>query len=57
MSDFPSPYNVSMSDRDTKSDIYEYMLDKIAITGQNGQFRNHHIFIHLMVERVAPSSP
>ncbi len=28
-----------MGDRDTKGDVYEYMLAKIAAAGQNGQFR------------------
>ena len=34
-----------MEDRDTKGDLYEYMLSKIASAGQNGQFRTpptHH---------------
>ena len=30
---------VRMDDRDTKGDVYEYMLGKIATAGQNGQFR------------------
>ena len=30
---------VPMEDRDTKGDVYEYMLGKIANAGQNGQFR------------------
>jgi type I restriction enzyme M protein len=30
---------VDMDDRDTKGDVYEYMLGKIATAGQNGQFR------------------
>lgn len=29
--------NVPMDDRDTKGDLYEYMLAKIASAGQNGQ--------------------
>ncbi len=29
----------AMNDRDTKGDVYEYMLGKIASAGQNGQFR------------------
>src|SRR5689334_21706411 len=29
---------VRMDDRDTKGDVYEYMLGKIATAGQNGQF-------------------
>jgi type I restriction enzyme M protein len=31
--------NVPMEDRDTKGDLYEYMLSKIASAGQSGQFR------------------
>ena len=31
--------DVPMDDKDTKGDIYEYMLGKIASAGQNGQFR------------------
>lgn len=31
--------HVPMEDRDTKGDLYEYMLGKIAAAGQNGQFR------------------
>lgn len=30
---------VPMEDRDTKGDLYEYMLGKFASAGQNGQFR------------------
>jgi type I restriction enzyme M protein len=30
---------IPMEDRDTKCDLYEYMLGKIATAGQNGQFR------------------
>jgi type I restriction enzyme M protein len=45
---------VPMEDRDTKGDIYEYMLGKIATAGQNGQFRTPRHIIQLMVELVAP---
>jgi type I restriction enzyme M protein len=45
---------VSMEDRDTKGDVYEYMLGKIATAGQNGQFRTPRHIISLMVELVAP---
>src|SRR5690606_29204850 len=41
---------VPMEDRDTKGDIYEYMLGKIASAGQNGQFRTPRHIIQLMVE-------
>ena len=45
---------VPMEDRDTKGDLYEYMLGKIATAGQNGQFRTPRHIIRLMVEMVAP---
>jgi type I restriction enzyme M protein len=46
---------VPMEDRDTKGDLYEYMLGKIASAGQNGQFRTPRHIIQLMVELMAPS--
>ena len=45
---------VPMEDRDTKGDVYEYMLGKIASAGQNGQFRTPRHIIRLMVELMAP---
>jgi len=45
---------VPMEDRDTKGDLYEYMLGKIASAGQNGQFRTPRHIIQLMVELMAP---
>lgn len=45
---------VQMDDRDTKGDVYEYMLGKIATAGQNGQFRTPRHIIRLMVEMTAP---
>src|SRR5437762_779299 len=45
---------VPMEDRDTKGDLYEYMLGKIATAGQNGQFRTPRHIIRLMVEMTAP---
>src|ERR1700682_1836240 len=47
--------HVPMEDRDTKGDLYEYMLGKIASAGQNGQFRTPRHIIRLMVEMVAPN--
>ena len=44
---------VPMEDRDTKGDVYEYMLGKIATAGQNGQFRTPRHIIRLMVELTA----
>jgi type I restriction enzyme M protein len=46
---------VPMEDRDTKGDFYEYMLGKIATSGQNGQFRTPRHIIRLMVEMTAPN--
>jgi type I restriction enzyme M protein len=46
---------VPMADRDTKGDVYEYMLSKIATAGQNGQFRTPRHIIELMVEMIAPT--
>ena len=46
---------IPMDDRDTKGDLYEYMLGKIASAGQNGQFRTPRHIIQLMVELTAPT--
>jgi type I restriction enzyme M protein len=46
--------HVPMEERDTKGDVYEYMLAKIATAGQNGQFRTPRHVIRLMVELTAP---
>jgi len=61
---FPSPRllanvidqldSIDMADRDTKGDLYEYMLGKIASAGQKGQFRTPRHIIKLMVEMIAP---
>ncbi len=61
---FPSPRllanvidqldSIDMADRDTKGDLYEYMLGKIASAGQNGQFRTPRHIIRLMVEMIDP---
>ena len=46
---------IPMHDRDTKGDLYEYMLGKLASAGQNGQFRTPRHIIQLMVELTAPT--
>ena len=46
---------IDMADRDTKGDLYEYMLGKIASAGQNGQFRTPRHIIKLMVDMTAPT--
>lgn len=43
-----------MGNLDTKGDIYEYLLAKIAGAGQNGQFRTPRHIIQLMVEMMRP---
>lgn len=47
--------NVDMKDRDTKGDVYEYLLGKIASAGQNGQFRTPRHIIRMMVDMVQPT--
>ena len=47
--------DIDMADRDTKGDLYEYMLGKIASAGQNGQFRTPRHIIQLMVDMTAPT--
>lgn len=47
--------DIPMEDRDTKGDLYEYMLGKIASAGQNGQFRTPRHIINLMVNMMAPT--
>jgi type I restriction enzyme M protein len=46
--------DIPMEGRDTKGDVYEYMLSKIASAGQNGQFRTPRHIISLMVEMTRP---
>ena len=45
---------IDMSDRDTKGDLYEYMLSKIASAGTNGQFRTPRHIIKMMVDMSQP---
>ncbi|WP_419994517.1 type I restriction-modification system subunit M [Streptomyces boninensis] len=45
---------IDLSDQDTKGDLYEYMLGKIATAGQNGQFRTPRHIIQLMVAMMSP---
>ena len=46
--------DVPMDDKDTKGDIYEYMLSKIASAGQNGQFRTPRHIIKMIVDLMQP---
>jgi type I restriction enzyme M protein len=45
---------IPMEDRDTKGDLYEYMLSKLTTAGMNGQFRTPRHIIKMMVELMAP---
>ncbi len=45
-----------LSNRDTKGDLYEYMLGKIAEAGTNGQFRTPRHIIRMMVELTEPKA-
>jgi len=47
---------IPMEDRDTKGDLYEYMLSKLTTAGTNGQFRTPRHIIKMMVELMAPGS-
>jgi type I restriction enzyme M protein len=45
---------IPMADRDTKGDLYEYMLSKLSQAGTNGQFRTPRHIIKMMVALLAP---
>lgn len=47
---------INMDDSDTKGDLYEYLLSKLATSGVNGQFRTPRHIIRMMVELMDPSS-
>ena len=46
---------IQMDDRDTKGDLYEYLLSKIATAGTNGQFRTPRHIIKMMVDIMRPT--
>jgi type I restriction enzyme M protein len=46
---------INMDNRDTKGDLYEYLLSKLSTSGQNGQFRTPRHIIQLMVELTQPN--
>jgi len=46
---------IQMEGRDTKGDLYEYLLSKIASAGTNGQFRTPRHIIKMMVDMVQPN--
>ena len=46
---------IDMKNRDTKGDIYEYMLSKLQTSGDLGQFRTPRHIIRMMVELIKPT--
>ena len=45
---------LDMNNRDTMGDVYEYVLGKMAASGNNGQFRTPRHIIRMMVELMQP---
>ena len=45
---------INMNDKDTKGDLYEYLLSKLQQSGVNGQFRTPRNIIQMMVELMQP---
>lgn len=46
---------LDMNNRDTMGDVYEYVLGKMAASGNNGQFRTPRHIIRMMVELMNPT--
>lgn len=46
---------LDMTNRDTMGDVYEYVLGKMAASGNNGQFRTPRHIIRMMVELMQPT--
>jgi type I restriction enzyme M protein len=46
--------NIANQNQDTQGDIYEYLLGKLNISGQNGQFRTPRHIIRMMIGLVNP---
>jgi type I restriction enzyme M protein len=47
---------IPMEDRDTKGDLYEYMLSKLTTAGTNGQFRTPRHIIKMIVDLMNPGA-
>jgi type I restriction enzyme M protein len=47
--------SLDMNNRDTMGDVYEYILGKMAASGNNGQFRTPRHIIRMMVELMHPT--
>lgn len=46
---------LDMTNRDAMGDVYEYILGKMAASGNNGQFRTPRHIIRMMVELMQPT--
>lgn len=46
--------SLELGDADSKGDLYEYLLSKVATAGTNGQFRTPRHIIKMMVDLVQP---
>ncbi len=46
---------LDMNNRDAMGDVYEYILGKMAASGNNGQFRTPRHIIRMMVELMRPT--
>ena len=46
---------LELGDEESKGDLYEYLLSKVATAGTNGQFRTPRHIIKMMVELVKPA--
>ena len=46
---------LDMNNRDAMGDVYEYILGKMAASGNNGQFRTPRHIIRMMVELMQPT--
>lgn len=46
---------IEMKNRDTKGDVYEYLLSKLANAGTNGQFRTPRHIIRMIVDLMKPN--
>ena len=48
-------YEYDIKDRDMQGDLYEYMLGKLSVAGQNGQFRTPKHIRDMMVQLLSPT--
>ena len=46
---------ISMKNKDTRGDVYEYLLSKMSTSGTNGQFRTPRHIIKMMVKLLQPT--